>query len=240
MNKPNLFEWIDGQPFYRGLRVANETVEVGGHCFHVAKLEDAAALLDEPDFGKRFLEEDIAPYGMELWPSAIMLAEFILSGRAGESGHALELGCGLAFVSTVATKLGWQMTAADNDELALEFAKYNASLNDVDMHAWQQLNWHKPPHDQQFKRIFAADILYQLVDQVPILRCIDALLKPGGVAYIADPCRSVADRFESLAGDHGFVVNLYHTAAPGPAGRKIEGRIFELTRTIASCTIITC
>ena len=60
----------------------------------VAGVIDAADLLDEPDYAKRFLDDDCAPYGLELWPAAVMLAEYILQNDSNHVGRAIEIGCG--------------------------------------------------------------------------------------------------------------------------------------------------
>ena len=57
------FEWTNGVAHFRGLRVQHRIVTAVGRRFEIACLEDAADLLDEPDFAKPFLEEDRAPYG---------------------------------------------------------------------------------------------------------------------------------------------------------------------------------
>ncbi len=68
-----LFEGRPGDLRFRGLPVHEEAVVVAGRTFRLAGLRDAADLLDQPDYAKKFVEEDRAPYGMELWPAAPML-----------------------------------------------------------------------------------------------------------------------------------------------------------------------
>ena len=79
-------------------------------------------------------------------------------------------------------------------------------------------------------RVLGADILYQRTDHAPILRCIDRLLTDDGVSLLADPCRSVADRFESMATEQGFEVQLVPTAAANIREQPVKGRIFRLSR----------
>ena len=56
------FEWVDGKPFFRNLPVITRDVKVGGHSYTIASLKDAADLLDDEEFARRFTEEDRAPY----------------------------------------------------------------------------------------------------------------------------------------------------------------------------------
>lgn len=197
--------------------------------FKIASMRDAAHLLDEPDFASRFLEADMAPYGVELWPSAIMLAEYITRYENGPH-HAMELGCGLGLVTMVAAKLGWSIVAGDHEPSALVFARHNAELNNVEGLEFQCLDWNQPPDSQRFARVLGADILYQLNNHAPILKCLHRLLETDGMALIADPNRGVADRFPDLASDAGLRVEIVPAKAPGIAGQIQEGRIFRVFR----------
>ncbi len=228
----SLFEWKNGEAHFRGLSVERRSVDVGGRSLKVAVLRDAADLLDQPDFARRFIEEDRAPYGMELWPAAIMLADYVLRRDPGEGGRAVELGCGVGLVSMAATLAGWHVTATDNDPIALRFSEYNAALNNIGIAAHEPLDWREPPVGRRFDRVFATDVLYQLDDHAPLLRCVGATLAENGVAMVVDPNRSVANRFEAMAVSHGFRVEVLSASAPGPSSKQVEGRIFRMTRRV--------
>jgi predicted nicotinamide N-methyase len=229
-NQKSLFDWAAGRPYYRGLPVEQRRLQIADRTFDIATLTDAADLLDEPDFAQRFLEEDLAPHGLQLWPAAIMLAEHILQAEPGAGRKAVELGAGLALNSIAASTHGWRVTITDNDPIALRFARYNAEKNDASIHAYEVLDWYKPPVGPLFDRVWAADVLYQLVDQEAVLNCIDTLLAPHGLALVADPNRRIADPFDELAQDHGFKVTLLPASAPDLQGRSVPGRIFILQR----------
>lgn len=224
------FEWREGNAYFRGLRVAFTVVEIADRSYRIARLEDAAALLDQPDFAKRFVEEDRAPYGVELWPASQMLAQYLTQDMPGKGRKALEIGCGVGLVSIVASGLGWRVWATDREEMSLRFAAYNASINDAGVHTYLLLDWNQPTMESRFDRIFAADVLYQLVDHQPVIRCIDRLLAPGGTAWVADPNRGVADCFAEMARSNGFEVAVRATSARDPTGRTVTGRIFLLRR----------
>lgn len=221
---------IDGVPHFRGLALETRQVDVAGVSFSIAGLRDAAGLLDEPDFARDFIEHDRAPYGLELWPAAIMLAQFVLQEDPGRHRHALELGCGLGLVGLAATIAGWRVRVTDHDGTALQFAAYNARRNNIAVHAYALLDWRTPPPQPTYPRIFAGDVLYQLVDHAPILNGLSALLSPGGVALIADPCRGVADPFDALARRHGFSVDITPAQSTNQKGEPVRGRIFRLTK----------
>lgn len=223
-----LLEWLDDVAFYRGLKVERKTVHIAGRAFQVAALKDAADLLDDDHFARQFLDEDRAPYGMELWPSASMLAERVLLGDDGGGRAAIEIGCGLALVSMAAATMGWRMLATDNEPESLRFAAYNASLNEISLEGYETLDWTAPPTGRRFDRVFGADLLYDHANHVPILTCIKALLAADGMAVLADPNRSVADDFEALARDHGFAMTTIPSSMTCSQRGTVNGRIFEL------------
>ncbi len=229
LQENSLLDWVDGKPYFRTIPVRCESVKIRGRAFQIARLEDAAELLDQPDFAKRFVDEDVAPYGMELWPAALMLAEYLSREDGEDNRNAIEIGCGLGLVSIVATCGGWRVTATDNEPTSLRFTAYNASMNEVHLHAVEPLDWHHPPSDRRYGRVLGADLLYQVVDHAPVLRCIDTLLADDGVALIADPNRGVADRFETSSREHGFDTTVIPTSVELPEGRRTYGRIFRLT-----------
>src|SRR5262245_27625774 len=102
MTDDKLFTWVGGLRHFRGLPVEEHVIRVADRSFKIASMRDAAGLLDDPEYGKRFVEQDVAPYGLELWPAAGMMAECILKGEPGVARSVLDLGCGLALVSMAA------------------------------------------------------------------------------------------------------------------------------------------
>lgn len=227
-SKESLFEFVDGGLRFRGLCVEERRVEIAGRAFRIAALSDAADLLDQPEFARAFLEEDRAPYGLELWPAALMLAERVLTGDEGAGRSALDLGCGLGLVAMAATTRGWQVSAVDHDPIAVRFAEYNGRLSGIVAHEYAVFDWHRRPDGRRYERVFAADVLYQRTDHVPVVRCVAAMLAREGVALIADPNRSVADTFEATARNAGFVVSVEKTSTVVPKRGVVDGRVFEL------------
>jgi ETFB lysine methyltransferase len=221
--------WHDGVPGFRGLPLELRTVHVAGMDLQIVAMVDATQLLDQADCAKRFLDADVAPYGVELWPAAIMLAEYI--GRLDfKPRRALEIGCGLGFVSIFAARLGWSIVAGDHEPSALVFARHNAKLNGDPDIRFIEFDWRKPPSDLTYDCVLGADILYQLNNHGPILACLDRLLEDDGIAFISDPNRGVADHFAAAACAARFTVEITPAAAEGPSGRLVEGRIFRIYR----------
>jgi len=219
-----------GLTCYRGLPVERRRVAVASDTLDMIALKDAAALLDDAEFVRECEKTDRLPYGLELWPAALMLAEHLYLSEPGQGRRAIELGCGVGLVSIAAARTGWHILATDCDPVPLQFAEFNAAANVVQIQAFQLLDWHKPQTDARFSRVLAADVLYQRCDHHPILKCVDQLLECDGLAVIADPRRGVADDFGCLAEAHGFRVNVLPAAASLDDQTPVAGRLFVLQR----------
>lgn len=226
---PDAIVWHDGAATFRGFPVEIRAVEVAGISLCIAAMQDATHLLDQPDCAKRFLDADMAPYGVELWPAAIMLAEYIAQLKTIPR-RALEIGCGLGLVSIVAARLGWPIIAGDHEPSALIFARHNAQLNNISSIDFTEFDWRQLLNGPQYDCILGADILYQLNNHAPIIRCLAGHLDPVGVALISDPNRGVADRFPDSASAAGFSVEVLPASTQMAQGRRIDGRIFRVYR----------
>ncbi|MEK7731489.1 MAG: methyltransferase domain-containing protein [Planctomycetota bacterium] len=215
---------------YRGIPLHLHRVTIATDVFDITALKDAAALLDDAEFVRECEKTDRLPYGFEIWPASLMLAEHLYRNEPGQGRRAIELGCGVGLVSIVAARTGWHILATDCDPVALQFAEFNAAANAVEMEAFQLLDWHDPPTGPRFSRVLAADVLYQRCDHAPILKCIDQLLEHEGMAIIADPNRGVADDFVPRAEANGFCVEVIPTAASLDDPAPVAGRLFILRR----------
>ncbi len=216
---------------YRGLPIERRRITMATDTFDLIALKDAAALLDDAEVMRECEKTDRLPYGFELWPASLMLAEYLYRGEPGQGRRAIELGCGVGLVSIAAARKGWRIVATDCDPVPLQFAEFNAATNVAEVEAFQMLDWHDPPSGGRFAGVFAADVLYQRCDHAPILKCVDQLLEADGLAVIADPNRSVADEFASLAEASGFRVEVARTTASLDAKAPVAGRLFVLRRS---------
>jgi len=226
-----LFETTNGVTQFRGLPVTIHRICIAGRIFEIAALEDAAALLDDDVFVRECEKTDRLPYGFELWPSALMLAEHLCKSESGNERHAIELGCGVGLVSLVAAKMGWRVVVTDCDHVALQFAEYNAAANEVKVEAFRIFDWHHPCDNARYSLILAADVLYQRSDHEAVMDCIARILANDGSAIIADPSRGVADAFPLMAQKKGFNVEIAPASAKLNHHPLVTGRLFILRPT---------
>jgi len=138
---------------------------------------------------------DAIPYYAILWPAAYGLATYLQRRASDLREHTLvELGCGLALPSILASRLGAQVMATDFHTDTEPWVMQNAKSNHAAL-TFRQLDWNtflrpQSPRRPQHDFIIGSDLLYE-AKHIPALICaIDALCTPHGEAIIADPGRN--------------------------------------------------
>jgi predicted nicotinamide N-methyase len=198
-----------------------EVVGLDGRDLRVLRPRDSAALLDE----EAFEHEEFLPYWAELWPSGVALARAV-GGRTLGGRRVLELGCGLGLPSIAAALAGGRVLATDWSADAVSAAAGNAERNDATIDTLV-CSWADPaplaargPWDL----VLAADVLYETRDVEPMLTLLEALLHPGGEAWIADPGRAAAAGFLTAAADRFTLRTLPAPEIPNGGIHRLRAR----------------
>ncbi len=169
----------------RRFMLADETVVVGSETFLLRKPANADHLISEADY----VMDERLPYWADLWPSSRQLASTLL-GESGAGRTLLELGCGLGLPTITAMRAGFDVTATDYYEDALQVTRANAGRNLGREPAVRMVNWRAWPDDfGPFDVIVAADVIYEQEYALLVSQCIARALSPTGEAFIADPGR---------------------------------------------------
>lgn len=187
-----------------------------------AMTEDASAFADER-----------IPYWTELWPSSLVLADWLALSRADIAGrHCLDIGCGLGLTALAGQWLGARVLGMDYEEAALNFARRNAEINGVPQPLWTLMDWRRPALARHaFARIWGGDIMYEKRFVAPVLRLLAHALAPGGAAWVAEPGRTVYEAFRHALTAASWTARRVHTAvadSPDGQGRPTVA-IWELT-----------
>lgn len=190
-------------------------------------MADPNALADAVD-PEDFAEDERFPYWAELWPSGVALATF-LARRDLSGARAIELGCGVGLAGVAAALRGARVLFTDFDPDALAFAAANHALNLGTAGAVRLLDWREPPEDLSAEVILASDVLYERRFLDPFLGALRVLLSPGGVAYVAEPGRRVAEGTVERLEAEGFEREL-HLEEVCIEGRTHAVWIHELRR----------
>ncbi len=199
--------------------------------------KDPDALLDDPVTLERYRADDYLPYWPIIWPSGLMLAERILreSGNPPEpfgNGRCIELGCGLGTTGICAGLRGWHVTFTDYDPEAVDFAGHNALRNGVPAQQIRtaHMDWRKPLNEK-FSWVVASDVLYERRLHPLLLGAIDALLAPGGVAWVSDPQRTAAENFPINAVEAGFKISDLPMTGRNFNNEPMNGTLYVLQKT---------
>jgi predicted nicotinamide N-methyase len=200
-------------------------------------------LLDDPAVHARFDSDEYMPYWAEVWPAAIVFANYLLEeaavsdsalrGAARGEDAVLELGAGVGLVGLALAAAGWRVILTDYDADALKLAAASAIANGFQLAAVRELDWRTAP-DETYPIIIGAEVLYERRSHEPVAKFIAQCLDRAGVAYLADACRAVADVFPDIAATAGLKCETIRrpVSPQGPgvfAGPLTEFRMFRLT-----------
>ena len=203
------------------VRVADEEVTL----LHPANADD---LISEEDF----VRDERLPYWADVWPSSVVLAERVRR-EAGAGRRFLELGCGLGLVATAAARAGFEVTASDYYDDALEFARVNVAANAARDIRTRLVDWRALPEDLgRFNVVVASDVLYEHRYGPLIADVLAATLTAGGVGLVADPGRIALEAFLDACAGRALEARAGEpvTFPVGEAAQTI--RIYEITRSV--------
>ncbi|KAI5075178.1 hypothetical protein GOP47_0009254 [Adiantum capillus-veneris] len=158
------------------------------------RFRDASQLTNTTIYISEVIEED---YGLYIWPSSIVLAEYIWQQKDRFAGvQVLELGAGTGLPGIVAAKLGAHviLTDVENNSKVFENASRNCEQNAVDCKilglTWG--DWDSSTLDIKPDIVLGADVLYNASDFDDLFATVASLLqkKPEAVFITAYEPRS--------------------------------------------------
>ena len=190
MSRPSNLKALEAS-LSRRFRVVETRVQIADRALDILHPASAEDLIDEKDFE----QDERLPYWAELWPSARVLAEWVLR-MAGERRSLLELGCGAGLVATCASLAGFSVVVSDYYEDAISFAQVNAWRNAAPTPKGRMLDWRNmPANPGRYDVVLASDVLYERPYGGLVASVLGATLSDHGVAWIADPGRVARDSF---------------------------------------------
>ena len=182
-----------------------------------------------------FTEDERLPYWVELWPSSLSLAGWLLKNKdLIQNAACLDLGCGLGFTALVGSWLNARVVAVDYETKAFPFARINAQANSVPNPLWVAMDWRHPAVlSGSFDYIWAGDIMYERRFVVPVLKFLEHSLKPGGRVWLAEPGRNVYDLFKEELEKNNWLSECIlrdSVAALHEQKAKVSVNLWELAR----------
>lgn len=143
------------------------------------------------------------PLWAKLWPGSIILGRFLRHFEP-QGKTLLELGCGMAGLSLVAARHGFDhILATDMEPAAINFAKANILANNLQDRIEARLLdiCSAGSFAGQFDLVAASELLYLDSLHRPLLKFIRKRLAPGGKALFCTDLARLKPRFQKLASD---------------------------------------
>ncbi|MEI8027862.1 MAG: methyltransferase domain-containing protein [Pseudomonadota bacterium] len=150
-----------------------------------------------------FLDETSWPIFGKVWPSAIILTEYLL-GRELTKGRILEIGCGLGFPSMILNKKGQDITASDGNPYAERFLKFNSSQNHLEMPKFLIVDWTQTKTQIKYDLIVGSDIIYERTHPAELAAFLSENLALCGKVILCDPNRSLFQKLKIAMKGKGF------------------------------------
>jgi predicted nicotinamide N-methyase len=183
-------------------------LELAGTSFHIIRVtntDELYAKLVEKGEGHADVLDERIPYWADLWPSALALAEEIMTNPIISAGRSvLEIGCGLGLPGLAAGKRGAKIVMTDYLPEPLAFAKKNWRENLSTEGDFGLLDWRNPGPGFASEILLASDVAYEKRSFESLLKAFRTLVLPGGRILLSEPNRPMAaDFFRQLPGQ-GF------------------------------------
>jgi predicted nicotinamide N-methyase len=158
------------------------------------------------DVIEKYATSDKIPFWIEVWPSAIALAEFILQRGEFTNKKVLDLGCGLGLTSVALGFKNAFVTATDYEVNALQYAKRNyiRNVGSEENAKFVYLDWRHPILYEKFDFVIGADIIYERNLFADIVKVLEMAMDENSVCYLADPNRRIAIEFFEILKSKSF------------------------------------
>lgn len=187
--------------------------------------------------GRADADEHI-PYWTELWPSSVVLADWLRANSDLLRGAlCVDTGCGLGLTARVAASLGARVVAFDYEPEALVFAREGFAADGDDPAAeplWLAMDWRRPALPRGCADlVWGGDIMYERRFVDPVLRFFSHVLAPGGRVWVAEPGRDIYDHFLRALDGFGWTGRKVHEASVDALYAQavpVRVGIWELTR----------
>jgi predicted nicotinamide N-methyase len=182
------------------------------------------------------LAEEHCPYFGVMWEAGIGLCQS-LTREMCEGKKILEIGCGLALPSFVATRFGGNVIATDFHADVPLFLEQNQEKNKINFN-YQVMNWRNEIERTKtslglFDLVIGSDILYESQHADQVAEALIAFLKPGGKILLSDPGRAYVQKFISAMQKLGYPEKFTTQKVPAHLTLKQADReiyLFEFSK----------
>ncbi len=169
-------------------------------------LVDHSLKLFVPTKIDRFINEDDVfkgfPLWAKIWEATAILAYRMSKIKPDPEIRFLEIGAGMGVAGIYASKIGHKVTITEYNKDALEFAKANAALNNIENPDIRELDWTSPTIEGKFDYIIGSEVVFKEEDIMSIFLLFQKYLKPGGQIILAEGMRKSSLKFVETMNNH--------------------------------------
>ncbi len=168
------------------------------------------------------------PLWSKIWEATAVLASHLSTIKVNPAHRFLEIGAGMGVAGLSAAKMGHCITITEYNEDALNFARANALLNDMEPAMITKLDWHQPLVQGTFDYIIGSEVVFKETD-FPGLYCLfQKYLKPDGRIILAEGMRKTSLKFIQEMEQH-FRIRMKKQTI-GPPEKSVSVVLMELRK----------
>lgn len=147
----------------------------------------------------RFINQDDLftgfPLWSKIWEATAVLSLHLSNIKPDPDKRWLEIGAGMGIAGIVAAKMGHKITITEYNKDAINFARANALLNNIDNVEIRELDWNQPLIEGKFDYIIASEVVYKEDDIMGLHLLFQRYLKPFGTIILAESMRRTTMTF---------------------------------------------
>ena len=169
----------------------------------------------------RFINKDDVfanfPLWSKIWEATAVLSFQLAAIKPDPAKRFLEIGAGMGVAGLAAAKMGHNMTITEYNKDAINFAKANARLNNLDNVDIRELDWNNPLIKGRFDYIIGSEVVFKEEDIMGLYLLFQRYLKPGGTIILAEGMRRTSLKFAKAMDEH-------YTVAMKKQAMKSDGK----------------
>ena len=177
------------EKFRQKYNVDETSYQVAGHTLNFFVPKEIDSFINKDDLFTNF------PLWSKIWEATAVLSFHLSTIEPDPSKRFLEIGAGMGVAGLVGAKIGHNMTITEYNRDAIEFARANAALNDINNVDIRELDWNNPLIEGQFDYIIGSEIVFKEEDIMGLYLLFKRYLKPGGTIFLAEGMRKTTMKF---------------------------------------------
>ena len=206
--------------FKRQYEVEQTTFSVGSHRLKLFVPQKIDAFINPDDLFNNF------PLWSKIWEATAVLASHISTIPVNPAQRFLEIGAGMGVAGLCCARMGHGITITEYNEDALNFARANALLNNMESDIIVKLDWNQPLVQGKFDYIIGSEVVFKETDFPGLYFLFKKYLKPGGKIILAEGMRKTSLKFIQEMEKHFQIRMKKHTI--GPAEKSVSVVLMEM------------